>query len=429
VRLRRSWLVKALLVLPCACSEELLNLGDSDPRNHGGANRDDYPAIGGSAGVASAASGGTLEGDARAGVGAGGIGGAGAAGGTGDSSSGASGTRADASVEAGAAGGVQGSGATAGSAGTSAGAGGSDGACASSECPVRLAYQEGAPVKVAVDGEHVYWMTEGVLSEGRRGKLYKTSKRGGVAEILWQGPGPDLRALFVDDSHVYFASTPSLHAVPKSGGSPVTLFDGNLGGNPFRDEPWGVAMTSEHLYWATKDLEGGVRRIAKTGGAFTDLIVEDKGASVLATADGYLYWTTWVDSVHPALYRASLPDGMPNPIAPIARYVADLVITGRHVFAAGDGVVRLALDGTPPVTLSTAWSRSIESDGQFVYWAEDDGVSAGAIRRAHVEENVSTLLVGGLPIPLDMTMDSTSVYWLEWRPDDPDAGSVMKFAK
>jgi hypothetical protein len=427
-----------LLTLASACTGDLLNLGESDRPpigDGGGANNGGYQLVGGSAGDQQAGKGGAVS-----------LGGAAGASGrenTADSSSGAAGSGPDAAAGGGTGGagpsasGGTATGTSATGGGATAGAGGSgvddnDGGCFSGECAVQLAYQEYAPINIAVDGEHVYWMTEGNV-EGTDvpwGKLYKVSKHGGPVQLLWTGEGPLLRALMVDSTHVYFTSSSSLLAIPKSGGDTFKVFDGgNAGKDPSFGEPWGVAMTSEHIYWTPRSATGDIRRVAKAGGPSSEVEIDDKGvATILAVHDDYLYWNT-IEPLQSVLYRAALPNGPPQRIAPVVGYVRDLVVAGPYVFAAGQNVVRYSLSGEAPVVLSTGSSHSIEAHGGFVYWAEYGSTVVGTLRRARFDENVSTVLVREVHTPLDMTLDAESLYWLEYRDDTPRFGRVMKFPR
>jgi hypothetical protein len=130
------------------------------------------------------------------------------------------------------------------------------------------------------------------------------------------------------------------------------------------------------------------------------------------------------------IYRTALPDGVPERIfSPLIRTADDLAVSGRHIFTAGDGVVRYSLDGAEPVVLSTHQSRNVTVDGAHVYWAEIIDYTTGAIRRARLDESFSTVLTSTRFSPHALAVGPAHVYWLEQDDHISLLAYVKKIAK
>ena len=95
--------------------------------------------------------------------------------------------------------------------------------------------------------------------------------------------------------------------------------------------------------------------------------------------------------------------------------------------AEGAQIVRLPLDGGPPVTVAEAtWPIDVGVDAQGVYWTDLDwnDLDAGEVRMQLKSGGASILLAGQQSKPGRLIADATHVYWVE-----ADGNRVMRVAK
>lgn len=137
--------------------------------------------------------------------------------------------------------------------------------------------------------------------------------------------GEDLpSSIAVDDAFVYWTTSTGVRRMPKSGGTPTTVF-------PSQTEPGYLIADDANLYWVNRSTPGsGVLTGSKTGGQTTMLA---GGRPATLTIDGEFAY--WVDSVDRILWRT-----------------------------------RKAGGGTPEMLASQQTFGTLSLDDQYVYWVE-----------------------------------------------------------
>jgi len=135
------------------------------------------------------------------------------------------------------------------------------------------------PDLFGVDDGFVYWYSS--IS----GNLSRAPKKGGRAQTIYADKEHTLHTLLVDGSDLFVAwgaeGRMTIQRLPKSGGTPVTVVDG-------QQSPLDFALDAQHLYWITED---DVLKVPRSGGAATRVVEKLWFGTSLAVDDQYVYWT------------------------------------------------------------------------------------------------------------------------------------------
>ena len=125
---------------------------------------------------------------------------------------------------------------------------------------------------MAIDDTHVYW-------DGVDGPL-RVAKQGGEAEQICAGTW-DIRDILVGGERVYFNDFASgrVLSAPKAGGAAMTLATLGKIGNQ-------MALDNDYVYYLGS---GDVYRVAKSGGA-AEWLGSGAGQYALAVDDDYIFW-------------------------------------------------------------------------------------------------------------------------------------------
>jgi hypothetical protein len=239
------------------------------------------------------------------------------------------------------------------------------------------------------------------------------------------------RGLFVDAEWVYFTDQDggTVERVPVGGG-PRELLQAN------QAEPYGVAATSDQLYFTTF-VEGGSVWRAALPDAFPMALSADDFPRMLQIVDGFVYWCTF-DDVEGRVRRVpAMGIGMPpETLVAVGSGVADLEVVGPLVYftaheppgmpgLAPDGNVYVAASDVPTepgmetvlaLEQAVPWGMAVAAD--TVFWVNGDGQGNAQPLR------VMSVAVDGLSSPTELAMDQTSpwgvaadetyVYWTDY---------------
>ena len=311
--------------------------------------------------------------------------------------------------------GSAGAGAATAGTGGSGGGGGAGGTVAATP----VASGEDSPRAVAVDDGAVYWTTTTAIRQ--------IAKTGGTAMTLFSSQGSG-DTLIVDGTKLYWRNsiTPTgVFSGPTSGGQ-ATMVVGGLpstyaldadsiywvdagdlmlwrtskagGGSPQMLAGPGtfgtLVVDDQYIYWA--EGAGRVRRIAKTGGAISDLRPADAAAGLSASwttmDDGYIYFAGDAATAQSAaLIRVEKTGGAGTMLAGALDTADAIAVGGDAVYwlTRGDSdsgyLARIPKTGGAPTILTSGIGVSvgIALDAQYAYWTEagDLGARNGLIRR------------------------------------------------
>jgi hypothetical protein len=277
-----------------------------------------------------------------------------------------------------------------------------------------------APRRLAQDDTYLYWTQ---LSGGLVGRTHKVT---GQTTRFFQG-GNQAQGIATDDAAVYWVAQPpaSVNRCPRSGcdGGATRL---SSSGEVSR----AIALDDRNVYW-TDDITLTVRSVPKTGGdggsttlwqsdAAIPLQIAADGQRVYVTADNGLVYVLGVDGgVITTLGTAGTTTALG--IAQDDRAIY-WVITGF-----GDGVVDTAPKANlaaVPLASSQSGPNDIASDGTNIYWINfGTGGLTGSVMTCPIASCATpTVLARGLPPPLALVVDNTSVYWV-------DNTAIWKLAK
>ncbi len=272
--------------------------------------------------------------------------------------------------------------------------------------PVEEAVQ-GPVVKIAADGENVYW-ADAVSIE-------RLPVGGGKAIVLAKG----LRSpadLAIGGPQVYWTETiccghgqtGSVKKVPVAGGK-ITVLAANV------EAPGPIAVSGPEVFWGEGGPTGlaeGFGRIAKVseGGAVTTVaggISSD--APPIAVDDLNIYVADRF-----TIKKIPLSGGQPEKIAAAGSTVVDLAADNSNVYWIEDPVStvrRVDVSGGPITTITsgTGPAGRLVIDGANIYWVDH----YDTIRTIGLMSRFESVIAGGLQYVTDIAVDSGTVYFLE----------------
>jgi len=208
--------------------------------------------------------------------------------------------------------------------------------------PQRIVSTNGRLRHVVVHGDFAYWTSGSIeigCSDGAgEAEIARARLGSGAVEVLAHGCDMNPTALVVDDSNLYYidATASEVRAFGVGFGSGGHRVETVVAGGRDFDAHSPLVGEAAHLVFADRD---GVKRVAKTGGAVTNLAPGQR-ALALAVDDDHVYW---------------------------------LATLG------GDAVRRVRKSGGEVATLYEAETRTalrgMALDGTHVYWTEQGGVA------------------------------------------------------
>jgi hypothetical protein len=226
-----------------------------------------------------------------------------------------------------------------------------------------LTDQAGAPVGLAADATHLYWI------DAAAERLQRMPKTGGAIQTLATGAqGLWPWAIAVDASHVYWLDTGegAVRKTPRAGGATTTLAtqQGDL---------IGIALDASYVYFSGSIAAGGrVRRVAKWGGTAQTIATASYPSAI--AADGFFV------------------------------YVAD-----AHVLAGSNRILRVPRSGGAVTVLSSDEDAlGLAIDGANVFWKR---FWTGDVRRASKWMPGATTIAADGGGWGDLDVDTADVWW------------------
>jgi hypothetical protein len=137
----------------------------------------------------------------------------------------------------------------------------------------------GIPDYLALDGNFVYWYSNiaGVIS--------KAPKKAGGASKVYADDQHTLHTFFIDGNDLFVSfgaeNKMVIQRLPKTGGKPVTLIDGQEPANDF-------AIDGSNIYWITED---NIFKVPRTGGAATKVVEKLEHGRDVVVDDQFVYWS------------------------------------------------------------------------------------------------------------------------------------------
>jgi hypothetical protein len=212
------------------------------------------------------------------------------------------------------------------------------------------------PRYVAVDAGHIYWTNSGLIGELGRpapggGTIGRADINGGEVEpdfICGEDstqPGKrlinDPQGVAVNSEHIYWANAAALEPVDRSiaraaiDGTEVKWdFQRPLGNK----EPYGVALSATHVYYDLNEEENNLGFIARTpltGGAEESRFVGEAGLRGTAIEGEHLYWTSQSEG---SIGRSDLELGnIEKKFIPITGKLNGLAANSEHLYWTANG--------------------------------------------------------------------------------------------
>ena len=211
--------------------------------------------------------------------------------------------------------------------------------------------------------------------------------------------------------------------------TPTTLGRSNLDGSgqvedfvKGADDPIGVAVDAEHVYWANSGTKS-IGRANHDGSAPTSNFVRlgsDKRSipDGVAVGGGHIYWT---DEGTQSIGRANLDGSDPNPsFITGASDPSGIALDGNHIYwanAFGNDIGRANLDGTGvnEAFINDAGVPSgvdgVAVDADHIYWSE---YIAGEIGRANLNgSGINHDFIKNAGEPGMIAVDGQHIYWAD----------------
>ena len=257
-------------------------------------------------------------------------------------------------------------------------------------------------------------------------------------------PGP----IEVDATDVFWASVGGISQCKKSGcgNSPTHLIDENADAS-VTYSPGGIAVDDTNVYFVDYDQNNSnnaIRYVPK--GVPNGTVKQLVPASALCPTmnrmqlvSGYLYFTCDEGPVG----RISLPGGavevLSNSAAPKPAdafvNVGQSIYYGQFLESASIYQMPITADAaSSPIVLSQAYTNGIDADGTYLYWANvgvtlDNG--GGSIVRCSLSQCSTTVttLAAKIDVPIDVKVDTTSIFWNAQGNGDTANTGVWRMAK
>jgi hypothetical protein len=292
-----------------------------------------------------------------------------------------------------------------------------------------LSDREDHPSKIVADGKSIYFVTGGTVASKNEGtnNIKRITLSDGAVSIVVKGgqliPGS---MLAVDDKFLYWSDGGNILRVPKEGGTseklipnaaepdevlmdkdniywliwtgegsppqPIMLAPRNGGGARQLTDPQdptsGFALDNDFVYWMTGS---GIKKIAKTGGAVTDVFrntSKSPSLGLLMDAENF-YFCQMNSKGHSALMKLARATGQLTQLAPTINHTMEFVMDESSIYyfdyVPGMGsfgpvaVKKISKTGGDPITLDqgdAGWIKYLAVDQKQVYFTDISKVYA-----------------------------------------------------
>jgi hypothetical protein len=189
-------------------------------------------------------------------------------------------------------------------------------------------------------------------------------------------------------------------------------------------QPEMLRVDSKNVYWVT---QGFVSGVPIAGGDPIEL-AQETGISFgrIAIDSTYIYWSERPAFGDDSVKRVTLaPGGQIETLAMNLRPVQDLEVDDANVYVLADlDLLKIPLAGGDAVPVASKVGTSIVLDGDQVYATNDTSVVKVA-----KSGGTPTILATGQTKATSITLDSTSIYWLDQGSLLAPDGAVRKLAK
>jgi hypothetical protein len=228
---------------------------------------------------------------------------------------------------------------------------------------------------VAVDDEAIYW------TERDEGLVRKMLKADRVPVTLWTADPADWTAAWpmdvaVDQSHVYWYTRRTVWKLAKAGGAAAVVFSSGTG-SPVQIQ--GLALDSTDVWWIGWALfetpAGRLMRAPKGGGAVVSLDISDSGPEALTLDDDFAYFAS--GQVPGSIRRIAKSAGAVATLVTGQDYSFSIAVDADHVYWSSDEFIRKARkDGAGLVELASGQREAdtVAVDASCVYWSAVSGV-------------------------------------------------------
>jgi hypothetical protein len=224
---------------------------------------------------------------------------------------------------------------------------------------------------VAVDAQNVYWTDAGsIMKKPRKGGPATTVGKGQYSVVRWgEWDWTGFNPMAVDGDGIYWV-TPNgkserclvMKTLLSGGESTVLALAAPI---------YGLSATDDDVYW-TRD--GGVDRVPKSGGVPT--VVWEGDAGGIVTRGDAVYWTS-----RDAILGVRTKNDSPTVIASGQDQPGAITIAGDHLYWANrSSVMSLSLRGGPATRLVSYWSfwdhpgvQGLSATREALYWLYDGG--------------------------------------------------------
>ncbi|HTG00484.1 MAG TPA: hypothetical protein VK654_07860, partial [Nitrospirota bacterium] len=282
------------------------------------------------------------------------------------------------------------------------------------------------PNSITLDSTNIYWTDD-------NGGVNKIGITGGAITTLATGTYPSHIA--IDSSNVYWNDRGSIFKIGKNGGSIASL----VSNTSITASVFNLTTDVANVYWADglsifkTELNSGTTTtfgVTTTSNGFSTI--------GLAIDTASLYWIesplSGYGAVTTTLKRADLISGTTTtlsttPLTPWGYHIVakrPIVMDSTSVYwTDGFSIYKVGLNGGAETVLS-AGAGALAVDSTSVYWTSGFNPGYGCIscvNKVGINGGSPTILTCIRDCNIDITVDSTSVYWIT------DSSAIKKIAK